>query len=169
MADSIAKSAALSWSSYHPSLPFTKSYAKNEILIYVNTLWDDEWRSTNAGKSTRAFFPSVNRAKILNTCTLAYQTNQLLSGHCRLNGYQYRLTRFLSVVLLSYRRENRRTFYFHMSNFSIHRETLIRTALKLKLTWPPNLHVFTQSKVLLQALNAFTLKTQRLNLPTTSV
>jgi hypothetical protein len=61
------------------------------------------------------FFPSVNRAKILNTCTLAYQTNQLLSGHCRLNGYQYRLTRFLSVVLLSYRRENRRTFYFHMS------------------------------------------------------
>ena len=115
MADSIAKSAALSWSSYHPSLPLTKSYAKNEILIYVNTLWDDEWRSTNAGKSTRAFFPSVNRAKILNTCTLAYQTNQLLSGHCRLNGYQYRLTRFLSVVLLSYRRENRRTFYFHMS------------------------------------------------------
>ncbi|EFX65970.1 hypothetical protein DAPPUDRAFT_332667 [Daphnia pulex] len=90
MADSIAKSAAKSWSSYHPSLPLTKSYAKNEILIYVNTLWDDEWRSTNAGKSTRAFFPSVNRAKILNTCTLAYQTNQLLSGHCRLNGYQYR-------------------------------------------------------------------------------
>jgi hypothetical protein len=116
------------------------------------------------------FFPSVNRAKILNTCTLAYQTNQLLSGHCRLNGYQYRFKHVSSPLCCCLTEEETvEHFIFICPNFSIHREPLIRTALKLKLTWPPNLHVFTQSKVLLQALNAFTLKTQRLNLPTTSV
>ena len=170
MADSIAKSAAQSWSSYHSSLPLTKSYAKNEIFIYVNTLWDDEWRSTNAGKSTRAFFPSVNSAKILNTFTLAYQNNQLLSGHCRLNGYQYRFKHISSPLCCGLTDEETvEHFILICPNFSIHREPLTRTAFELKLTWPPNLHVFTQSKVLLQALNAFTIKTQRLNLPTTSV
>jgi ribonuclease HI len=57
MTDSIAKSATRSWSSHHPSLPMTKSYAKDVILNYINTLWGDEWKSMKAGKSVWAFFP----------------------------------------------------------------------------------------------------------------
>jgi ribonuclease HI len=60
MADSIAKSATQSWSSHHPSLPMTKSYAKDVILNYINTLWGDEWRSMKAGKSVRYFVPHSN-------------------------------------------------------------------------------------------------------------
>ncbi len=137
----------------------TKSYAKYEILNYVNPLWGYEWKSMKAGKSARAFFPSVDSAKILNSNTLSFSTttNQLLSGHCRSNAYQYRF-KHVSSPFCSYRRRN---------NFSIHREPLI-SVLHLKLTWPPKLYVFALSRLLLQALNVFTVKTQRLNYPMTN-
>jgi hypothetical protein len=75
MADSIAKSAAQSWSSHHPSLPMTKSYAKDVILNNVNNLCGDEWKSMKAGKSARDFSPTAASAKILNNNSLSYQTN----------------------------------------------------------------------------------------------
>jgi hypothetical protein len=118
-----------------------------------------------AGKSAWVFFPTAASAIILNTNSLSYQINQLLTGHCRLKAYQYRF-KHVSSPFCSCLSEEETVEHFVLrcpNNFSIHREPLIRRVLQLKLNWPPKLYVFTQSKLLLQALNVFTVKTQRLN------
>ncbi len=100
----------------------------------------NEGRGIVMGVVLCLFIPSVDSAKILNSNTLSYQTNQLLSGHCRLNAYQYRFKHVSSPFCSCLTEEETvEHFILRCPNFSIHREPLIRSVLQLKLTWPPRL------------------------------
>lgn len=164
MADSLAKSVAIRWSSQNPLLPMTKTYAKEVIHNHISSLWEVEWQSLKSGTSTRSFFPSIASSKILNTLTLSYQTYQLLTGHCRLNAYQYRFKHISSPLCSCLSEiESIDHFLLRCPIFSTHRVPLIHSVLSLNRIWPPDLHVLTQSKQLLIALNNFTVDTNRLN------
>lgn len=99
------------------------------------------------------------------TPTLSYQTNILLTAHCRLNAYQYRI-KHVSSPLCSCLSEGESVEHFilRLPNFSSHQhEPLFCSVPRYRLTWPPELYVSIQSKQLLRALNVFMVKTHRLN------
>jgi hypothetical protein len=94
-------------------------------------------------KVSASLFSLSGQCKILNTNSLSYQTNQLLTWHCQLNAYQYRFKYVSSPIYSCFSDdETVEHFILRCPNFSLHREPLIRSVLHLKFTWPPKLYFF---------------------------
>jgi hypothetical protein len=167
MADKIIKEAAQSWADRHPLHHMLKAYAKKHISCHINSLWDNEWKTSNAAKSTHKFFPTLSDTKILNVTPLAYQTLQLLSGHCRLNSYLFRFKPISSPSCTCSQDEEEYVPHYILTcpYYSNQRLSLARNVLMHGLSWPPKFSTFSQSKSLLSALNNYILKTNRLNTP----
>jgi ribonuclease HI len=167
MADKMAKEAAKSWADPHPPPHMLKAYAKKQISCHINSLWDNEWKTSNAAKSTHDFFPTLTDAKILNVTPLAYQTLQLLSGHCRLNSYLFRFKHIPSPSCTCSQDEEESVPHYILTcpHYSSQRLSLARNVLMHSISWPPKFSTFSQSKSLLSALNNFILETNRLNTP----
>ena len=125
--------------------------------------WNIEWQSSQSGRITKSFFPSISHAAILNRVDVPYQLMQLFSGHCRLNFYLSRIKSIDSPLCpCGVENETIEHFLFHCPLFSVPR-TRLKTRLENSIAvWPPPLSLCVSSPYTLNALKKFILSTKRI-------
>ena len=126
--------------------------------------WDESWTNCTTGRSTWLFFPSPDKAKILDQFNPPYQLTQLLTGHCSLNSYRFRFKLSPSPnCTCGHEEEDIEHYILHCKNHDNAKEELKILTRLSNNSWPPALSVFGSSLHLLIALKRFIIQTNRLN------
>ncbi|KZS05369.1 Uncharacterized protein APZ42_031464 [Daphnia magna] len=147
LANSIAHSGVTNYTSSEILRP-SKAALKLEIHQSVASIWNGEWASSQAGASTRAFFPKVV---------------QILSGHSLLNSHQSRFGfKDSPGCKCGAPLESTEHFLFFCPRFSQERTLFQAVCSVYDVTWPPSLPSITGNRSVWEAMCAFIHQTRRL-------
>jgi ribonuclease HI len=165
LADQLAKEGALLLDQQTDQVGLPMSHLKRIIKDRTNALWETEWASGDGAPVTRMFFPTVASAKILDCLQVVpYQLSQLLTGHCPLATYLYRMRlRTSAICTCGIEDEDTAHFLFRCPRYGEQRKIFkksIRTIIKI---WPTPMQHFHTNESAWRALTAYVLSTGRLN------
>ncbi len=139
------------------------THRKRLLNLEIATKWNSAWSSASSGAQTRLFFPSVESALILDSSLTSFFLCSILSGHCILNKFLFKLKRSPSPLCscLSGEEEDVSHILFYCSKYDSHRDALKLCATDLELAWPIPLHSFPRHKTLWSVMIKFLVATKR--------
>jgi hypothetical protein len=162
---SMVSQARLVSSSRRPELSEYASF-RCEISRLLSETWEDEWKQTISGATTREFFPSVESAKRPSNVKYLPETTQILTGHSYLNYFLAKIKIADSPICAC--KEEIETIHHFLFCCRLHddRRNAFRNAVDMaNLNWPPKLADIPRSKLLWEAMESFIKQTKRLNKP----
>ena len=162
IADSLAKKGALGPGTFTDALPPPSSIFRLKVRQTVWNMWATRWAESPKASATRAFFPTINSTKPITQLELPLQVVQLLTGHCRLHSYLFKIACAPSPICsCGTDEETIEHFIFFCSQFNAVRLKFKEIALQTCKLWPPPLVDIVRLKPLLTAFIAFILKSKR--------
>ena len=164
VADMLAKQGALGPGTHTDFLLPPLSSLRLAIRRSVWQTWAAQWANCSKAEVTRAFFPSIASTKPMANLDLPRQVVQILSGHCRLNSYLFRISCApSSSCACGNADETVSHFLFDCHRFDAARSSFKDTSLRLCRMWPPPLASIIPRKPLFNAFITFILKSKRLD------
>ena len=161
-ADSLAKQGALGPGTFTDALPPPSSIFRLKVRQTVWNMWATRWAESPKASATRAFFPTINSTKPITQLELPLQVVQLLTGHCRLHSYLFKIACAPSPICsCGTDEETIEHFIFFCSQFNAVRLKFKEIALQTCKLWPPPLVDIVRLNPLLTAFIAFILKSKR--------
>ena len=128
-------------------------------------MWAERWTESSKASATRAFFPTICSTKTITNLELPLQVMQLLTGHCRLRSYLFKIACAPSpICLCGIDEETVEHHIFFCSQFNPERVRFKEICLSLCKMWPPPLADIARRKPLLAAFITFISKSHRLDL-----
>ena len=154
---------AMVHSTLQPIQQPTKAQLSKAICDTIAVRWEAQWRSDTACSITHLFLPLVSNASILDVFPPSLEAAQLLSGHCKLRQFLFKIKKCISPVCLC--GEDEETvlhFLFHCPRFAFFRLDLIDTFEKVSdLSWPPTPALVVSNKKLWLATLKFIKSSKR--------
>jgi ribonuclease HI len=164
IADVLAKLGALGPGTHTDILPPPISSIRLKIRQTVWKIWSKQWTECPKAAITRAFFPSIESTKLISTIELPRQVVQILSGHCRLRSYLFRISCALSPSCSCGKSDETVShFLFECHLFETLRRQFKDTSCRFCLMWPPPLASIIALKPLLKSFITFILKSKHLD------
>lgn len=137
---------------------------KAEIVQLVHNIWEEEWRNSTTGNTTKRFFPSAMSTRPVFDRNIPYQVTQILTGHSKLNEYQHKIHKAPSAYCNCLTGiESVDHFLFHCPSFEFHRSRFKDTCVSTVNTWPPQLDAIPTHPELWTEFCLFILATKRLH------
>jgi len=162
IADLLAKQGALGPGTFTDALPPPASSFRLQVRQSVREMWASRWAESPKASTTRAFFPSISSTKSILQLELPFQVVQLLTGHCRLRSYLFKIACAPSpICLCGTNDETTEHFIFYCKLFNPARLKFKEISLRLCNLWPPPLDDIVRLKPLFTAFIAFVLKSKR--------
>jgi ribonuclease HI len=162
IADLLAKQGALGPGTFTDALPPPSSSLRLKVRQAVREMWAARWTESSKASATRAFFPTICSTKTITNLELPLQVMQLLTGHCRLRSYLFKIACAPSpICFCGTNEETTEHFIFFCNLFNSARRNFKDTSLRICKVWPPLLVDIVRLKPLLTAFIAFVLKTKR--------
>jgi hypothetical protein len=91
IADLLAKQGALGPGTFTDALLPPMSSFRLKVRQSVREMWASKWAESSKASATRAFFPTISSTKSIMDLDLPIQVVQLLTGHCRLRSYLFKI------------------------------------------------------------------------------
>ena len=108
-----------------------KGYAKKVIYSLTCTIFENEWTREAGNINTKQFFKKPQQAFPLARRLIPYETMQILTGHSRLNSFQYKLGNVPSPICnVCNEEETLSHFIFKCERYESERQSLKTAALK---------------------------------------
>jgi len=149
------------------SLTETKMSPSSLQLIVrkkTNALWKKEWAESTKGAITKKFFPSPTDAFILERTYISHQTTQLLTGHCQLNYYFFKIKKITSPLCdCGHENETIEHYLFSCTRFTTQRKLLKDVWWKNTAVYPPPLSTIATTPAIWKELLQFVKATRRLD------
>ena len=170
VADVAAKEAARSLSSSNlREVPIGKQTILAAVKNLLYKQWNETWQTTDVGRQTREFFPTLEDANILRSNFIHHELTQVLTGHSMLNSHQFKIGAAQSPLCnCGEESETVRHFLLACPNFAIPRLNIRAACRFLGIDFPPALSEFPKHQPLRQTLRQFVHSAKRLTLPTKS-
>lgn len=100
------------------------AFLQHIVRKKTKELWKKEWAENEKGAITRKFFPSPEDASLLKRTYISHQTTQLLTGHCQLNYYFFKIKKIMSPLCeCGQENETIEHYMFSCTRFSTQKKT----------------------------------------------
>jgi ribonuclease HI len=142
----------------------SQSLFKSKIDKWLSKIWELEWLSATTNSTIRTFFPSLSSLKVLSD-TPPRQITQIISGHCSLNAFLYKIKK-TSSPRCRFCLTNDETidhFLFCCPFFDQDRKNFRQNSLKITKSWPPIPSLIPQSAPLWKSFVNFIISSRRLS------
>ena len=144
----------------------TKAQVNKAVCEVITKRWDANWALEADSSMTHVFLPSVTSASALDVFPPSADIAQLLSGHCKLRRFLFKIKKIDSpMCLCGEAEETVLHFLFHCPRFAVHRLPLMKTVEEESLSWPPSPSLIISVKKLWLALQKFVKKSKRFAVP----
>ena len=164
-ADTLAKQGALGPGGPTDFLPLPTANIRRDIRAAARQSWSQSWNISTKASTTRAFIPDPLAPSHLHAVEVPYQVAQLLTGHCRLRSYLFKVKCAPSPLCpCNNATETFEHFLFYCTQFDMIRAPFKTTSLCLCKMWPPPLPEILRLKTLFLAFMSFIVKSKRLDL-----
>ena len=137
----------------------TKSAAKKEAHLLVQSFKPREWVCSSKGSITRAFFPTPESHGRITDMDLSYPITQILSGNSFLNVHQHRF-KFKTSPHCSCSDIPESVSHFSLSNL---RHSFPSISLTTTGVWPPSLSLIPACPPLWRDMRSYISSTRRLS------
>ena len=163
-ADRIAKSSTAVGDNCIRPTKISQSHFKSKIDEWISKIWESEWLSATTNSTIRIFFPSLSSLKLLSN-TPPRQIIQIISGHCCLNAFLYKIKKTSSPRCRFCLNSNETVehFIFSCPFFDQDRKKFKDSSLKITKSWPPTPSLIPQSAPLWNSFVNFILSSKRLS------
>ena len=164
LADYFARQSVLQCQNNSNICKVPLSYIKSAVRSKSKTDWLSRWQTSEKGRETFQFIPSVPPVHFL-TKDSNHKLTQILTGHCRLNMYlNYIGVKEDPVCLCGKSLETVDHYLFVCELETINRtNTIIKTCFSLGIEFPPNKNILIDNKILFSSLCAFLSASKRLD------
>ena len=166
LADLMAKEAATSQLEASRAVPQEKRALLSTVKHLLRERWEEEWQSSEQGRQTREFFPSIDYAKVLENNFIHHELTQVLTGHSALNSHLHKIgIKTTPSCDCGAEEETVEHFVLICPLYSSQRAVIASACHQHSISFPPPLNAFATHETLWKSLAIFISLSKRLALP----
>ncbi|XP_067118885.1 uncharacterized protein [Centruroides vittatus] len=146
-------------SNYYSFSNIPLSIVKNQLTSFANNIWQEEWQSSNTGRSCYIIIPSIKDRQKTKHFTPDKNSTQILTGHRNFPAYLHRIGKRSSDKCNCGEVGDANHYLFHCIIYDQLRLKVIKNCLSKGIIWPPDPPQILKDKDLWKEMMSFINKT----------